>query len=57
MNLQHWSAFLHGTWHAHPDLTRLSGALLAYVLMVSLMAAAAALISAEMPFFDTMPSI
>ncbi len=57
MNLQHWSAFLHGTWHAHPDLTRLSGALLAYVLMVSLMAAAAALISAEMPFIDSIPSI
>ncbi len=57
MNLQHGSAFLHGIWQAHPDLARLSAALVAYVLTVCLMTAAAALISTDMPFFDSIPSL
>ena len=57
MNLSDWSSLIHHAWQTHPDGLRVALALLAYMLVVSLMSTAAALISSEMPFFESMPSI
>lgn len=57
MNLSDWSSLLHLAGSTHSEGLRVALALLAYMLVVSLMGWSAALISSEMPFFESMTSI
>ena len=56
MNLPALKSALWQAWQVAPHGTRVAVALLAYLLVISVMGMAAALISLEIPFFDYFPT-
>ncbi len=56
MNFPDWPGAAQRAWQATPETARVGLAVLAYLLVVSVMGMAAALISFEMPLVHTIPS-
>jgi hypothetical protein len=56
MNLPDLKGAIWRAWQVAPHGTRVAVALLAYLMVISVMGMAAALISLEIPFFDLVPT-